>query len=247
MQDNISDSEVLLRKGLAEDLIWCEIHYFVYRTLGENYAQIKNVSNDGFQNHVAYLQGSAHDLMLLHLSRIYDRGSKRYKVRCLDVLLEECEKLESKHFPIPDDRLEYYNSLVNLSKLSGLNLKSSNHSTNEGFRMYLKEILKSDRVKSAVENLKVVRSKYIAHNEHNPDLSGFNTFWDDCFFLMGIAKLFLSNIGLLYFNTNYRLEDDVKPNSVDYSTLINVNWLVEYLVKYIPEKELVYWWSSDDS
>ena len=245
--ENISDSELLLRKGLAEDLIWCEIHYFVYRTLGENYAPINEVSDDGFQKHVAYLQGSAHDLMLLHLSRIYDRGSNRYKVRCLDVLVQECEKLQVKDFPIPDDGLEDYPSLVNLSKLSGLKLKPTNYSTNEGFRMYLNDILESDRVKNAVKNLKIVRSKFIAHNEHNPDLSGFNTFWDDCFFLMGIAKLFLSNIGLLYFNTNYRLEDDVKQNKVDLSTLINANWLVEYLEKYISEGKLVHWWSDDES
>jgi hypothetical protein len=243
MEDsNLTDPEIFLQEGLATDVFLCETHYFVYRTLGENYQLINQVSDDNFLKHVSYLQGSARDMMLLYLARIHDKKSKKYKVRCLEELLDECGKVSSVNFPILEEELEFRPSITNLIEITGLKPDSHCLVSQENFLLFLRSVLNSDRVKRSIKNLSFVRGKYIAHNEHNVIPGDMNSFWDDCFYLLSISKLFLSIVGNLFFNSNYRLEETIEPNTVDFGVSQDSYWLIEFLEKYIDKDKIMRWW-----
>lgn len=154
----LTDAELFLQDGLQTDLIWCEVHYFIYRTLGENAEIINEQSNENFVRQVAYLQNSSQELMLLCLARIYDKRSKRYEVRCLDTLLDKCISSNSGNFPLI---LEYYPALGMVSDFTGIDLNDEDCESSETLTQYLRKILNSERVVSCMKNLHLIRSKTI--------------------------------------------------------------------------------------
>ena len=113
--EELSDSQIMLRKGLASDIFWCEIHYFIYRTVGENAVLVNELEDEYKKKQLGYLQSSAHDLVLIKLSHVFDRSSKKYKVRCLNTIIDECRKIDSVYFPLA---IEYYPNLEKISKLT---------------------------------------------------------------------------------------------------------------------------------
>lgn len=241
MSEELSDSELFLQNGLATDLIWCEIHYFIFRTLGENYKEVNNLTDENFLRHVAYLQNNSQDLALLNLARIFDRKSNRHNVRCLEVLLDECEKSGSDHFSIVT--LEYYPSIEALERISEMRMEEEFLKSYPAFIEYLRTVLRSEKIKKSLKTIHHVRDKYIAHNEHVVKGENLESFWDDFAFLMNIAKLYLSIVGPLFFGTVYRHEDEVGLNKIDFNSFNQAYWIVEFLESKVGKEKVVRWWS----
>lgn len=235
----LSDSELFLQKGLATDIMWCEIHYFIFRSVGENSLVINEISNDHECQQLIYLQNTSQDLMLLSLSRIYDKNSTQYNVRCIEALIEECSISSSVHFPLEP---EYYPSIKDISELSGISINAEQYMNQDDFIIFLKNILNSDKTKKSLKKIRTMRNKYIAHNEHFVMPTNFELFWEECSFLLDLSKLYLSIIGSIFFNSNYRMDEKVGKNKVDHTAFMQTTWLTDFLEKSIGKDKMIYWW-----
>jgi hypothetical protein len=236
------DLQKFFQEGLAHDLIMAERHYFVYRTIGEHAHLINSAPKSTERSTVNYMQEPAMNMTIVSLSKIYDSKSrnKNYLVRSLDSLVDMGDQIDS-NFP---HSLEYFEAFEKLEKLVQVPFGSKEISTKEELLDYFRTILKAQIVKTKVDHLKIVRDKYIVHNEHLDEVPNIPSFWEDVAFLLDLGKLISSIIGKIFLHTEYININEVGPNRIHYSVLFDFHWLIETIRKLVGKKDFVQWWED---
>lgn len=236
------DLQKFFQEGLAYDLIMAERHYFVYRTIGEHAHLINPAAKSAERSALNYMQEPAMNQTILSLSKIYDKKSRNgaFQVRSLDSLLALEDRINAD-FPF---NLEYFEEFEQLEKLSQAPFGSKTLESKEQLFDYLKSILGSQLVKSKVNHLKIVRDKYIVHNEHLEEVPHIPTFWEDMSFLLDVGKLISSVVGTIFLQTEYINIKETGPNRVHYSLLFGFHWLIEMVGKVIGKENVNRWWDN---
>ncbi|SFB40048.1 AbiU2 domain-containing protein [Algoriphagus aquimarinus] len=236
------DLQKFFQEGLASDLIMAERHYFVYRTIGEHAHLINLAAKSTERSALNYMQEAAMNMTLISLSKIYDSKSrnKNYLVRSLDSLIDMGGQIDA-HFPYS---LEYFEAFEKLEKLVQIPFASKVISTKDELFNYFKTILKSQIVKIKVDHLKIVRDKYIVHNEHLDEVPHIPDFWEEVAFLLDLGKLISSIVGNIFLHTEYININEVGPNRIHYSVLFDFHWLIEMIGKVVGKEDFVQWWED---
>lgn len=218
VQFSLMDLQKFFQEGLAHDLIMAERHYFVFRTIGEHAHLISSAPKSSERSAVNYMQEPAMNMTLISLLKIYDSKSrnKNYLVRSLDSLVDMGDQIDA-NFP---HNLEYFEAFEKLEKIVQIPFGSKVVSTKHELFDYFKTILKSQIVKTKVDYLKIVRDKYIVHNEHLDDVPNIPTFWEEVAFLLDLGKLISSIVGKIFLQTEYININEVGPNRIHYSITV---------------------------
>lgn len=236
------DLQQFFHDGLGHDIFMAQRHFFVYRTIGEHANLINAASNSVEKSTLNYIQGLAMEQVIMSLSKAYDKKSRngKFKVRSLETILDQDFSGYGK-FPYS---LEYFNSFTKLQELIGIKYPGEEIKTSEEFIGFLKSVLEIPVVKTKIDNLKLVRNKYIAHNEQLDSVPQIPEFWNEMVFLMDVAKLFVASLGEVYFKTNYFQYETIGFNSVNYTVLIELHWIIGLVTKVIGENKFTKWWDD---
>lgn len=236
------DLQKFFQEGLAHDLIMAERHYFVYRTIGEHAHLINQAKKTTERSALNYMQEPAMYMTLISLSKIYDSKSrnKSYLVRSLDSLVDMVDQIDAA-FPYS---LEYFEAFQKLEELVQIPFGSKVIESKKQLFDYFKAILKSPVVKSKVDNLKIVRDKYIVHNEHLDEVPHIPTFWEEFSFLLDLGKLMSSIVGFIFLKAEYININEVGPNRIHYMTSIDFHWLIQMIRIVVGKEVFVQWWED---
>lgn len=188
-------------EGLVSDIFKMERAYHILSVIGSNADQLNDRALGNFGELFGAFQGSLEIDAVLAVARVYDSPSNRYPTRCLRRALT---LMEDRVTELPEIT-ELYNTKLSLAFL-GEN-SSVVGSVNSGRDLFVpqfvpafREILDSEAVTRAVDSLKYVRDKRIAHNEaaelHGPT-------WESLKSLIKHAQNFVGVIGWAFFNTTY--------------------------------------------
>ncbi|MDO9553311.1 hypothetical protein [Rhodonellum sp.] len=229
-------------EGLANDLFMAQRHYFIFRTIGEHAHLINKFKDSNKAKNLAYLQSASENMVILSLSKIYDAQSKnkKYLVRSLQSLLHS-EAFLSGEFPY---ELDYLDSFNELQKISGIPFQGNIIKSQEDLFEYLKSILDTELIKSKINDLKIIRDKYIVHNEHvdvNPKLQ---TFWEDVFVLQEVARLMLSVVGTIFLRSEYFQFSLLGTSKIHYSITSELFWVLKLLEEVVGKENINIWWED---
>lgn len=236
------DLKDILENGIANDVYRSQQYYFVYRSIGEHYHLLKEKSEVSEVSSLSFLQVSSQDLCVLHLAKIFDNPNSKYKTRTLKGLIEEA----NKHNKQENIYLRFADNLIKLQKLTDFNLSSEEFITPKELKTYLLDVLAQPTIVARIKSVKLVRDKYIAHNEYIIENSGLDDFWDEVRFLQDLGSLYLSIIGRYFLHSEYFQFNGTGRNYVHYSMLSKMWWLYEMLGKIFGKENLVYWWDKND-
>jgi len=181
-------------------------------------------------------------MLIISLSKIYDKKSrnKNFQVRSLDSPMDLKNRIDAS-FPYC---LEYFEAFQKLEKLAQMPYESKAINNKNQLFDYFKNILESKLVKSKVDHLKIVRDKYIVHNEHMDEVSHIPGFWEEAAFLLDLGKLISLIVGKIFLQTEYININEVGPNRVHYSVSFDFHWLIEMIKKELGKDKFIQWWKD---
>lgn len=192
----------LVKAGAVTDIFKAERAYAVLKTIGENAGAI-NASERNFGEVFGVLQGHAQTEALIAVARLYDRPSKRYPTRCLHALLDE---LEAKADDLPPI-IEKYNLAKELAR-QGMSVdkvalvnSAPDADVTRAMIAFLRMRLDEADVVEAIERVRNVRDKRIAHNEAAHEVAGPT--WNAALLLLARAKEIVGVVGWAYLSTVY--------------------------------------------
>lgn len=240
----ITELKDFFQDGILTDLMYSIRHYFIWRTIGENYDQITKIENKYFVNFLGELQSNSHDLAIIRLSKIYDRQPKKYQIRSIYGLLD-LELFSTVYFPIHTlnhDEFEQILKLVPTYKFPSV------INTPLEFSKIFKELLIETQLKIIIDKLKFIRDKTIAHNEHNVTKYGFeaNNFWNDYTKLLYFSQSFISLFGNVFLSSHYWQFSYKELNDINFSILADLYWVRQQIEDKIGKINFVQWWNKND-
>ena len=241
-KEKIMNKEEMLnffQEGIVNDLMFATRHYFIYRTVGENYLALKKYSNKNMDSLFGQLQSSSADLAVLSLAKIYD-ANNYYPVRSISGFLSN-EMDSTQYYPFLSKDFSEFTILKDR-----FNIKSipQNFELPKNLSKFFKEILSKEPFAKKIKNLKFVRNKYIAHNQNGVNFNYLNNFWEDFLDLIDFVKRFISLFGLTVFGTefiSFKVSDD---EPIHFSITMELYWLVEEIEKAIGTDNFNYWWRN---
>lgn len=236
------DLKDALEEGIIGDLFKSQRYYFIFRSIGEHYEFLKKAEKTSEASMLGFLQTSSHDLCILHLAKIFDNAGKKYKTRSLKGILKECLNYETSEII----NLEYPDFLDVLQKKVNLPLPSTNAFTNQDLKNYLIQIIDLDIIQDKVKNLKMIRDKFIAHNEYLIENPSLNTFWNELRFLQDIVSLYITILGRYFLNYEYFQFYGTGINYINYTLPTELWWIYETLEKVVEKENLIYWWDQGE-
>ena len=197
----LNELKDIVVEGLVSDIFKMERAYHILSVIGSNVDQLNDRALGNFGELFGAFQGSLEVDAVLAVARVYDSPSKQYPTRCLRRALS---LMEDRVAELPEIA-ERYNTKLSLAFL-GEN-SSVVGSVDLGRNAFVarfvpafREILDSEAVSKAVDSLKYVRDKRIAHNEaaepHGPT-------WEALKSLINHAQNFVGVVGWAFFNTVY--------------------------------------------
>lgn len=220
----IDELKDVVMEGLVADIFKMERAYHILSVIGTNADQLNDRALGNFGELFGALQGSLEVDAVLAVARVYDLPSKQYPTRCLRRALS----LMEDHVAELPEIVEPYHTKLSLAFLGeGSPVVSSVDLGRDAFVAQFvpafREILNSGAVSRAVDSLKYIRDKRIAHNEaaepHGPT-------WEALKSLLDHAQNFVGVVGCVFFNTvyvhegTYFLSDDAKRPSRALSRLV---------------------------
>ncbi len=244
---NTEELNSLFQSGLANDLFMSQIHYFVFRTLGENHERINTLDDKEQKQHLIYLQFSSHDLSIQYLARVFDKRMK-YETSSLALILEKCREIKLKDFLLIleyehlNNDLQPYPAINHLEEVSGIKIGVKEIGKPEILFDWIKSILETEKINNAIIQLKTVRDKFIAHNELNSGIEALDDFWSGYALLIKIGRLMTSLLSEIFTDTIYDHSVTIRPDEINMNVLLEVNWLIEYLEKILGRDSVTAWW-----
>jgi hypothetical protein len=188
-------------EGLVSDILKMERAYHILFFIGNNADKFNDRTLGNFGELFGAFQGSLEVDAVLAAARIYDAPSNRYPTRCLRRALS---LMEERVEELPEIA-EPYNTKLSLAFLGETSdaldsVDSGRDKFVAKFVPAFRQILDSDDVLQAVDSLKYVRDKRIAHNEaaepHGPTWEALNS-------LVKHAQNFVGVVGWAFLSTAY--------------------------------------------
>lgn len=192
----------LVKAGAVTDIFKAERAYAVLKSIGEN-ADAINVSERNFGELFGVLQGHAQTEALIAVARLYDRPSKHYPTRCLRALLDELDAKAEALPPIiekPNLAKELARQGMTADKVALVN-SAPDADVTRAMMTFLRGRLDDPEVVEAIERVKDVRDKRIAHNEAAHAIEGPT--WKAVLRLLALAQEVVGLVGWAYLSTVY--------------------------------------------
>ncbi|MDF9800560.1 hypothetical protein OKW21_005823 [Catalinimonas alkaloidigena] len=206
--DNLSpflkDLKDFLVNGLVKDLFHAEYNLHIYEKIASRKLAIENLSSEEI-NLLAYIQNSANIKLMLALSRLYDKPNNRFPTRCILSFLKMINKHKDEfskveQYIITKETLERYDCLPEL-----INAVTSDDPSLFPFMYYSYYYSKyqTTSIQQNLDTLKVLRDKFIAHNE-SYDIDTIAVLKEQGFFyLINFAKEIISVAGIAFFSIGF--------------------------------------------
>lgn len=188
-------------EGLVSDIFKMERAYHILSVIGNNSNQLNNPALGSFGELFGAFQDSLEVDSVLAVARVYDSPSNQYPTRCLRRALT---LMEDRVLELPEISEPYStkSSLAFLDKRSMVidSVDLGRDAFVVQFVSAFREILDSKDITEAINSLKYIRDKRIAHNE--AAVSDGPT-WDAMSLLIKQAQNFVGVVGWAFFNTAY--------------------------------------------
>jgi hypothetical protein len=196
-----NDIEAVIDHGLVADIFKAERAIGLLRISGARAHEI-NTGRGNFGSLFGAFQGALTTDAVLAIARLHDRPNPKYPTRCLRGVLQF---LSEQHQELPPIRHAHHlcQSLSTLPAPPEL-LKTVEERPNEFaplFAAFATSLLGTPERTTALEDLKRLRDKALAHNEHVAALEGPT--WDALVDLVELAKQVVGALGWAYVNTAY--------------------------------------------
>lgn len=205
----------IITKGLLKDLHIAERSLYLNRKISELRDKIPKGTKSDIST---MLYDLTYTELVLSLSRLYDSLNERYPTRCIRQLYEtlrnssfEPETKEEKAYALRELK-----RLVAFPELNFLLLERHGREFNETLVNYLETLEFNDPIAPAIEKLKEVRDKFLAHNEdveidtlipytslellisHAKDVTAFFSLYCSGVHLTANGEFYLSHSALLW-------------------------------------------------
>ena len=198
--------EDIIKNGFVNDIFRMESALFLLREIGGRSTDINAPQRGNYGELFFTIQRALITEATLAIARIYDKPSNRYPTRCIKGVFKHLITYANE---LPEIR-EPYQLVFSLKKRSVSNelLSSVNHSPEKFPRLfseYCDSELKQNNYSLAIEKLKTLRDKRIAHNENN--FVDAPT-WDALTELLDFAKYVVGVLSWAYFSTAYTINGE---------------------------------------
>jgi len=241
------DFQEFYERGIVSDLFLAQYHYFIYRMIGENYPLIEQIKEVYEQNVFGHMQLGSHDRAILSLCKFYDSPHRRFNTSCLRKVFQKCRQLDSAHFPLNtvcdwNEEIIPYPSLLKIEELTGIKRPVMKFHDPTDFLDYLESTLSSPDIQQKLENLKIARDKFIAHNELQSDIQSIPSYWDDFLDLLYLGRHYSNLIGELFASYNHERIPVESRDQIHLDVLGSSAWLHQKLVKHIGHRNVKTLW-----
>jgi len=223
------DLEAVVRDGLVADIFRAERAIALLQVSGTRASEI-NGGKGNFGELFGAFQGALTTEAILAIARLHDQPSKRFPTRCLKGVLE---LLSAQHKELPTIKEPYQLELSLRTMDAPPELLAILQERPAGFAPAFAEfavsVLEAPERTKALADLKAVRDKSLAHNEHVAALEGPT--WNALIDLVEVAKWVVGALGWAYFSTAYHvngeylLSNDAKRPSLALGRLLNILYL----------------------
>ncbi len=196
------DIQDMVENGLVSDIFRMERAFELLKASGERANELNDYERGNFGELFGAFQTALSTESILAVARIYDEPNKKYPTRCikgvLNFLVENSNELPTIREPYQLRLLlEYMNSPKALIET----VASEPQQFASRFAAFIASLLGSPVRMVALEKLKTVRDKTLAHNEQTSRISGPT--WESLQDLLEIVKNVVGALGWAYFSTAY--------------------------------------------
>ena len=218
--------EDIVQKGLVLDIFRMERAYALMRIAGERHIEINDRSRGNFGELFNALRAALNTEAVLALARIYDNPDKKYPTRCLKGVLKY---LKDHAHELPGIREPFQLELSLQTRTVPVGLLESIDKSPADFPLLFSNYITSEcerpEYADAMNKLKTLRDKVLAHNESADEITGPT--WTALESLLDLAKYTVGVLGWAYFfiayasNGDYVLTSDAKRPSLALSRLLD--------------------------
>lgn len=228
----INKLEDLIKNGLIRDIFHAEMNLSIFKRIADNIEFLKTTHPED-QKLFGYLQVSANNQIILALSRLFDKPSKKFPTRCILSFLDLI-KAEKDNFPKIIELHNTVQCLYSYHPTSGaidylIEAVGDDDPSVFPYRFY--QFYSTEYIQAEIQDhlidLKIFRDKFIAHNEVF-EIQGFQGIENSGIIrLLEFAQEIVSVIGWAYFSTvyhtngNYLLSENAKQRSYFVKHLID--------------------------
>lgn len=205
MEFSRNQLEEVIRQGITPDIFRMERAYALFHVIANHANMINQSQGESFGELFRTLQEMLLNEAVSAAARLYDRPDKKFPTRCIRGVLDFLTT-QAKDFPAIRDPYNLKRNLISLEASSELQILADAEPAR--FAVALAEhygsILDGDHVKKILSQVKLIRDKTLAHNEHTsfePDLT-----WKELRELVSHAQNLVGILGWAYFNTAYVMD-----------------------------------------
>ena len=178
----------------------------LFRAIGERAAIFNSQSTGNFGDLFGALQTALLTECIMAAARIFDPPNKRYPTRSMRYVLELIKE-QKEQLPVVQEPHQLGLTLEagGMADLKPL-IEKGGAAFAEGLADYFLAIISEPNNVAALESLKTLRDKSLAHNEHVETVEGPT--WRALTELIDIAKKLVGILGWAYLGTAYEIDGD---------------------------------------
>ena len=229
-----SDLEGMVKEGVVSDIFRAERAISLVKFSGLRAAQINNGSG-GFGLLFGAIQISLNTEALLALARIYDKPSHTYPTRCLRGVLSF---LATRGSELPSIREPYQLEICLRAMYAPpelvLTVRQQPADFAPKFAAFVEEILGRSKMVEALQKLKTLRDKRLAHNDNEQVAAAEGPTWVALSELLELAKHAVGVLGWAYFSTAYTVNGEYILTEDALRPAIGLNRLLDQLYGSVP-------------
>ena len=227
-----ADLENMVKEGVVSDIFRAERAISLVKVPGLRAAQI-NSGSGGFGLLFGTIQVSLNTEALLALARIFDKPSKRNPTRCLRGVLSFLATRGSELPSIKEPhQLEISLRAMNAPPEIVLTVRQQPADFAPKFAAFVEEILGRSKMDEALQKLRTLRDKRLAHNEQVAVVEG--PIWAALSELLELAKHAVGVLGWAYFSTAYTVNGEYILTEDVLRPAIALNRLLDQLYGSVP-------------
>jgi hypothetical protein len=203
--------DALVGKGLVADIFRAERAFALLRAIGTNATTVNSKEIGNYGELFGTFQNALVSECALSTARLFDKPSPRFPTRCVKYVLDFLRDHADKMPPLEEEH-----QLTQTLKAAGLDgLVDAMQKGPKEFTLavvdHFEGILTSKVTADALEALKKLRDKVIAHNEHVEGIAGPS--WSALNDLLGHAKLLVGILGWAWLKTAFDVNGEFLTTS----------------------------------
>lgn len=207
----ITELDALVGKGLVADIFRADRAYALLQSIGINSAKLNDKKKGNYGELFGTFQNALTSECVLSTARLFDRPNPRYPMRCIKYVLNFLREHASDMPAIEEPyQLEKTLRAAGLDELVGAIAKGPKVFT-PAVVDHFEAILSSQATVEALDALKKLRDKVIAHNEHVEGIQGPT--WAALSKLLTNAKVLVGILGWAWLKTAYDVDGEFLTTS----------------------------------